>query len=69
MLVWGGYEKGTYVSTGGSYDPATDTWRGLSLLDAPSPRHEHTMAWTGTEAVVSGGRTGACYNDGARFVP
>ena len=43
------------LNTGGIYDPATDTWRPLSTVNAPSPRAEHTAVWTGSRMIVWGG--------------
>jgi len=74
MIVWGGAADlgangGFYVQSGGRYDPATDTWRPTSLVDAPESRYYHTAVWTGTEMIVWGGnangfflRTGGRYN-------
>jgi hypothetical protein len=67
MIVWGGgaYDvEQTPNSTiyrardfgdGGRYDPATDSWRPLSPVEAPSPRHGHHAVWTGSEMIVWGG--------------
>jgi len=58
MLVWGGDNSGTssnFLADGGRYDPATDTWRWMSLVNAPSARTLHTAVWTGTEMIVWGG--------------
>src|SRR5262245_1808053 len=56
MLVWGGSDRvGSYLNTGGRYDPATDTWAALSTEGAPSARAYHTAVWTGTEMIVWGG--------------
>ncbi len=70
MLVWGGsagFERGS----GWGYDPATDTWRQLSLEGAPSPRNRHAAVWTGREMIVWGGSgTETLYlGDGARYDP
>ncbi len=57
MVVWGGYgsTEPYYLSTGGRYDPATDTWRSTSMNDAPPGRDTHTAIWTGTRMIVWGG--------------
>lgn len=39
MLVWGGFGGGL-ASTGGLYDPATDTWSAISTAGAPKPAHQ-----------------------------
>jgi len=75
MIVWGGESGGGGVTTntGGRYDPATDTWRPISLVNAPSPREMHSAVWTGTEMLVWGGcSTIFCtqvFNDGGRYDP
>ncbi|MFQ5814196.1 MAG: hypothetical protein ACE5I2_13555, partial [Anaerolineae bacterium] len=75
MIVWGGESGGGGVTTntGGRYDPATDTWRPISLVSAPSPREMHSAVWTGTEMLVWGGcPTIYCtqvFNDGGRYDP
>jgi N-acetylneuraminic acid mutarotase len=55
MVVWGGFDDGTYWNTGGRYDPATDTWTPTSTSGAPSARAVHTAIWTGSVMVVWGG--------------
>ena len=58
MIVWGGCnQSGSFCgeSTGGRYDPRTDTWRPLSGTDAPRSRRDHTAVWTGAEMIVWGG--------------
>jgi hypothetical protein len=59
MIVWGGRRAGlppTY-STGGLFDPATQTWTATPTLDAPGQRGGHTAVWTGWQMVVWGGVT------------
>ena len=34
MIVWGGQ----LINTGGRYDPATDSWKPTSAINAPSAR-------------------------------
>jgi N-acetylneuraminic acid mutarotase len=76
MIIWSGIAKtGTNrkeVSTGGLYDPASDTWTATSLLRAPSARSAHVALWTGSEMIAWGGDasgyTGAATH-GALFTP
>lgn len=58
MLVWGGLTGApTFVThgDGAGYAPQTDSWSGISLVAAPTPRWGHTAVWTGTEMIVWGG--------------
>jgi hypothetical protein len=65
MIVWGGGGSGGETSTGGLYDPATNTWTAMSTVGAPAARYGHTAVWTGSRMVVWGGG----YHDGASVVP
>ena len=72
MIVWGGGSGvPTFFNTGGRYDPATDSWRPTSTLNAPSARSSHTAVWTGSEMIVWGGSTGVAifFNTGGRYDP
>ena len=78
MLVWGGMEgtldNGTYLSSGGLYDPATGSWVPTALAAAPEGRIWHAGVWDGREAIVWGGCNGPsnCGNGlftGARYDP
>jgi N-acetylneuraminic acid mutarotase len=56
LIVWGGASTGgSAVNTGARYNPATDTWTGMSLTNAPRRRISHTAVWTGTEMIIWGG--------------
>jgi N-acetylneuraminic acid mutarotase len=57
MIVWGGQTTSNPYgdNSGGIYDPFTDTWKPISLLNAPSGRRQFTAFWTGQEFVVFGG--------------
>ena len=81
MIVWGGFDDYSFSligphRDGGRYDPATDTWRPISVIGAPSFRILGvTMpqpVWTGKEMIVWGGFdpiSGDNFNDGARYDP
>jgi Kelch motif len=62
MIVWGGYRRegatGILTSTGGVYDPATDTWTATSTIGAPTARDSHAAVWTGSKMIVWGGYDG-----------
>ena len=68
MIVWGGY-GGTYLNTGGRYDPSTDSWTAISTINAPAPRGGNTAVWTGSEMIVWGGDDGISVNTGGRYNP
>jgi N-acetylneuraminic acid mutarotase len=77
MVVWGGignfivYPPGLNFrsdrGTGGRYDPATDSWRPTSLMDAPVSRYGHSAVWTGTQMIVWGGLDEGYMNSGGRL--
>jgi len=76
MLIWGGMEgtldDGTYLSSGGLYDPVTGLWAPTTLAAAPEGRIWHAGVWAGGEAIVWGGCNGpsSCGNGlytGARY--
>ena len=76
MIVWGGEAQtnGTQRSTGGIYDPQTDSWIPTSTAGAPAARAMHAAVWTGNQMVIWGGRSFAGtqetrYNSGGRFNP
>jgi N-acetylneuraminic acid mutarotase len=56
MIIWGGSSGGTYLTTGGRYNPATDTWS--ETRTSPVGRQNHTAVWTGTEMIIWGGTNG-----------
>src|SRR5262245_2952998 len=58
MIVWGGYSYNGadhFWNTGGRYNPATDSWVGTSITNAPGGREAHTAVWTGSAMIVWGG--------------
>jgi N-acetylneuraminic acid mutarotase len=57
MIVWGG----SNANTGQAYDPITDTWRQLDVVNAPAAPGGHTAVWTGHAMIVWGGATGGVY--------
>jgi hypothetical protein len=78
LLVWGGRQATTtpgsvhLLGDGALYDPATDRWRPMSAVNAPSPRTEATVAWTGRKLVVVGGGSqvgGPPLRDGGIYDP
>ena len=59
MIVWGGsgIQNGGLIrlNSGGRFDPATNTWKTVSLTNAPAARQGQTTVWTGTKMIVWGG--------------
>ena len=47
------------LNTGDTYDPVTDTWQPIALIDAPDPRKYHSAIWTGKVMIVWGGEDGS----------
>ena len=66
MIVWGGSPSPCcgFLSPGGRYNPATNSWTPTSTTNAPSGRRWYTAVWTGTEMIIWGGgdNTGGRYN-------
>ena len=53
---------------GGRYDPVSDSWRAMSLTNAPAERDRHTAVWSGSEMIVWGGYAlGSVLDTGARY--
>lgn len=71
MVVWGGQvSAGDHsTTTGGVYDPSTDSWTSTTTANAPSSRTDHTAIWTGSEMVIWGGFASVSLNDGAMYNP
>ena len=69
LFVWGGDNIIQTGQTGATYDPALYIWRSTSLINAPSSREQHSIIWTGQEAIVWGGFNANFLNDGARYNP
>jgi hypothetical protein len=74
MIVWGG-DQVEFSKVGGRYNPRNNQWR--PLAESPiTGRFDHSVVWTGKEAMIWGGfgracgstRDGYCAN-GARYDP
>jgi N-acetylneuraminic acid mutarotase len=73
LYSWGGVNitgaTFTYPTNGASYDPATAKWTAMPT-GGPTGRHSGTVVWTGSEAILFGGRKGSTdYNDGKIYRP
>lgn len=70
MIIWGGTDGAQYYSSGGVYDPATDTWSATSQgTNCPQNRIAHSANWLNNRMYIWGGwrgvndfDTGAIYN-------
>ena len=76
MLIWGGasnYNSAVYlVNDGKRYNPALDSWQGISAVNAPPGRENHTAVWTGTQMLIWGGYgyfLGTWFNDNWAYTP
>jgi hypothetical protein len=72
MIIWGGSVAGApgKTATGGVYDPKMKAWKPTSMTGAPSPRHLHSAAWTGSKMIVWGGYGATDYEiDGGVYDP
>ena len=77
MIVWGGCSfvndacRASQVGTsGGRYNPSTDSWIPTNTAGAPVARTTHTAVWTGTTMIVWGGSSdSAALNSGGVYNP
>lgn len=73
MLIWGGYNSNnTLLNNGAIYDPHKNTWKTITIKNAPSSRQMHTLQgiWTGSYVIIWGGLSINGYsNDGAIYDP
>ena len=73
MIVWGGCISGAcdqVLSSGGKYNPGTDSWTATSTNNAPAARTYHAAVWTGSEMIVWGGGDSFSFlNTGGRYNP
>src|SRR5437870_6850168 len=69
-MIVGGCGGGSFLNTGGRYNPGTDSWTATSTTSAPAARDFHTAVWTGSEMIVWGGSSsGSVFNTGGRYNP
>jgi len=54
MIVWGGATgfPGNSLNTRGRYNPATDSWMGLTTAGAPDARYYQTAVWRGHRTSI-----------------
>src|SRR5262249_55513701 len=60
----------TAIGDGARYDPQARKWSIMSNANAPAPRYNPTLLWTGSELIVWGGEDASrILWDGARYSP
>ncbi|MFO1500858.1 MAG: hypothetical protein U1G07_21135 [Verrucomicrobiota bacterium] len=85
MIIWGGQGISAqsrsavdvrFLNTGARYNPQTDKWTAMDTNAAPAARTDFTLTWTGSAAVIFGGRgsatglrPGGWLNSGASYDP
>lgn len=72
MIVWGGSNENPdfYLNSGGRYNPTTDSWLATNITEAPIPRHEHSVVWTGSQMIIWGGAAvGGITDTGGKYDP
>jgi hypothetical protein len=75
FIVWGGWNGGPTVDTGGFLDPLKNEWTATSIVGTPSARTNHVSISAGTHLLVWGGcRDALCTAadltaDGGQYVP
>lgn len=69
FFVWGGTVSGVGSSTGGEYDPVTDSWRSIPTSGAPTGREGLTVVWSGDQLLVWGGFGTDYLNSGGAYSP
>ena len=65
MIVWGGIQGPSPLSSGASWDSATDAW--TALPQGPSQRFGHGAVWTGSQMIVWGGNDLLDWHQDGRF--
>jgi N-acetylneuraminic acid mutarotase len=84
VIVWGGFGglqgQNTNHNDGARYYPASDTWKPVTVKNAPAARFDFSAVWSGREMLVWGGYTDnhsryqgahadAYLNSGGRYNP
>lgn len=72
-LVWGldylPATSGGVLNSGAIFDPANDSWQPMSPTNAPSPRTQFSVVWTGDQAIYWGGYSNNFIGNGKRYFP
>jgi N-acetylneuraminic acid mutarotase len=72
-IVWGHdalpVQGGVVLNSGALFNPADDSWQTMSRTNAPSPRNQFAVVWTGDQAIYWGGYSNNFIGDGKRYFP
>jgi hypothetical protein len=55
VIIWGGDIRTNVINDGALFDPASNQWKNITHVQAPSPRSHVISVWTGKEMLVFGG--------------
>lgn len=72
VIVFGGFNAGTYFANGYIYDPAGNAWSAITAIPAAvAGRSQHAAGWFGSEMLIVGGYTTGAVRlaDGWRYNP
>ncbi|MBI5801982.1 MAG: hypothetical protein HZA92_14820 [Verrucomicrobia bacterium] len=72
-IVWGHdalpVQGGVVLGSGALFNPADNSWQPVSPTNAPSPRTQFSVVWTGDQAIYWGGYSNNFIGDGKRYFP
>ncbi len=63
------FNSTAYITDGGIFDPALNSWTPISTVNAPVPRDEINFIWSGTKGIFWGGHNGGSLAAGALYDP
>lgn len=73
VIIWGGgrdWLPYNYDSSGGIFDPITNSWVATSYINVPQCRISHTAIWTGSKMIIwGGGYFNLLFNTGGLYEP
>ena len=72
MIIWGGTDghQSEYFNSGGKYNPIANVWTAMTTDNAPDPRVNNSVVWTGNEMIVWGGNNSTIdFNNGGKYNP
>ncbi len=70
MIVWGGFDGASYLTSGALYDPFVDKWTTMTNNAMPLGRYAEVAAWTGSQMLIfDGANSSTTISDGKAFTP